>query len=485
MKTKRIVIAILCLFMCVVMGGEVLLSALSIPTSAAEEISYTNAYNDLRSDRTFDPDKYPAKADDYSLELITIAESSDKELFVYVYQPSGQMADVRAVSINISTEERTNKSFKNYKLEYLNSYGVFFKYKVKDLTVSSDAERYYEISSIYRPWSESYGDKKPGGDNTISEEAFAVGKLFTLSGTSTKVEDIEYIEVTEKYVGYIRYEQDTIYPDYVEDRATDSHFVAFSTNRRIDELLEADVYYEYQIYNAWHQGVLGNIGDPWSDVGSGYSYLDYTQKAMISVSDGDFFVHKVEAEKRIERTLDFLSQDVTFFQFPGFSLDSNVEFTEESLLELAKTQWVLRFIESDYLWWTDTNPLSGTNGDYIHRYARVGNVSILRLKFKTDGVVYNLGVVDNKQTGSEDPAAVVEEQEWWQKIMMMLTLILLIALLSFFSGPIGVVAKIIWNGIKVVLKIVFWISSSPYRLLRWIFKTISRKKKGRVYEKKN
>ncbi len=33
----------------------------------------------------------------------------------------------------------------------------------------------------------------------------------------------------------------------------------------------------------------------------------------------------------------------------------------------------------------------------------VGDVTILRLKFETDGVVYNLGVIDNKQTGSNDP----------------------------------------------------------------------------------
>ena len=33
----------------------------------------------------------------------------------------------------------------------------------------------------------------------------------------------------------------------------------------------------------------------------------------------------------------------------------------------------------------------------------MSDVTILRLKFETDGVVYNLGVVDNKQTSSVIP----------------------------------------------------------------------------------
>ena len=56
----------LCLFMCVVMGGEMLLSAFSIQANAAEaEASYTNAYNDLLADKSFDPSAYPSKVNDF------------------------------------------------------------------------------------------------------------------------------------------------------------------------------------------------------------------------------------------------------------------------------------------------------------------------------------------------------------------------------------------------------------------------------------
>ena len=46
--------------MCVIMGGEILLSAFFIPASAADsEVSYTNAFNDLKLNNSFNPDNYP------------------------------------------------------------------------------------------------------------------------------------------------------------------------------------------------------------------------------------------------------------------------------------------------------------------------------------------------------------------------------------------------------------------------------------------
>ena len=112
MKTKRIAIMMLCLFMCVIMGGESILSALFISANAEDgegEIAYTNAYNDLLADKTFDPSAYPevGKTDPkyYSLELITIAESESKELFVYVYQPSAD-EKLHAASIDVSQTVR-------------------------------------------------------------------------------------------------------------------------------------------------------------------------------------------------------------------------------------------------------------------------------------------------------------------------------------------------------------------------------------------
>ncbi|MDE6492129.1 MAG: hypothetical protein K2L37_03155, partial [Lactobacillus sp.] len=46
---------------------------------------YTNIIDDLKKDNSFKTSNYPEKVDDYSLQIIQLAESSDNELFVYVY----------------------------------------------------------------------------------------------------------------------------------------------------------------------------------------------------------------------------------------------------------------------------------------------------------------------------------------------------------------------------------------------------------------
>ena len=132
---------------------------------------------DLKKDTSFNLGNYPTKADDYSLQIIQLAESSDKELFVYVYQPSGKVKDFKASSINISTTINDSISYLNYKLELLNSNGVFYKYKVSGLTVKDESVRYYAISSIYRPFDESI-DKQASGGNTVTEVNYAVNKQY-------------------------------------------------------------------------------------------------------------------------------------------------------------------------------------------------------------------------------------------------------------------------------------------------------------------
>ena len=69
----------------------------------AEDKTATDVLEDLSRDKSFNPDNYPTKTDDYSLQIIQLAESVDKELFVYIYQPSGKAKDFKASSINIST----------------------------------------------------------------------------------------------------------------------------------------------------------------------------------------------------------------------------------------------------------------------------------------------------------------------------------------------------------------------------------------------
>ena len=200
--------------------------------AATNETKYTGVMQDLRkdSDFLFNDGLYPAVADDYSLQVIQIAESVDKELFVYVYQPSGETKPLAATSINISTGINGNLSYKNYKLTAIDTQGVFGKYLVDDFTVKSDTVRYYDISSVFRKWDKDI-DNAPTDDNTISEVSFAVGKLFTACSVGNSVTytetHTETILITNKHVGFVRYNNGFFLCQF---NHCDSHYVAFSTD---------------------------------------------------------------------------------------------------------------------------------------------------------------------------------------------------------------------------------------------------------------
>ena len=118
-KGKNLIVSIiLALVMC-------FLSIITLPINkvfADTQIVYTTALEDLSKNNAFNENDYPANANDYIIEVITIAESEDNELFVYTYQPAQYN---NATSINIATEltvqnDIVKKDYDNYKLEYLN-----------------------------------------------------------------------------------------------------------------------------------------------------------------------------------------------------------------------------------------------------------------------------------------------------------------------------------------------------------------------------
>ena len=118
-----------------VMGGRYISSAF------ADTPQYTNALTDLQKDSEFNVADYPDNAKDYSIRFIQIAESTDKELFVYTYQPSQKTTYLVATEINMSLSD-TADGTRLYGLTLINSDGVFCKYKVNGVTVSSDVVRY-------------------------------------------------------------------------------------------------------------------------------------------------------------------------------------------------------------------------------------------------------------------------------------------------------------------------------------------------------
>lgn len=448
------------IFLAFVLGiCAVITTAAQTPLVArAESITYSGVMEDLKKDTSFKPENYPTKADDYSLQIIQLAESSDKELFVYVYQPSGKAKNFKASSINISTTINDSISYLNYKLELLNSNSVFYKYKVSGLTVKDESVRYYAISSIYRPFDESI-DKQASGGNTITEVNYAVNKQYCFGEINGKpyvnCVDIETIVVTDKFVGFVRYHDG--FKLYVG--ACDSHFVAFNTNKPMDKLLEADVYYTTQSYD-WSSVPFVGVKETFGDKADKYAYLKYTDK--VEHTGGGLFAGTYKWD-RIQTIDDFIKGENRENIYHGAVLDvkTSSKLTDEALTELKGKKWVLRFAETSY-------SLSGysTTGSTFESYTLVGDVTILRLKFETDGITYNLGVIDNKQTGGKEPSNETDIDISLNKRGKMILYLLMLILLIILLAPI----------LPYVLQAIVWIISLPFKGISAAVKSMKRRR---------
>ena len=458
MTTKKRLAVMLLAF---VLGISAVITAAQVPVIAKAEstITYTNVLEDLQRDSSFSKENYPEKAIDYSLQIIQLAESSDKELFVYVYQPSGQLKGLVASSINISTTVNDAISYHNYKLELLNADGVFFKYKVSDFVVKDDAVRYYAITSIYRKWDKTI-DPATGNDNTVTEVNYNVSKQYAFGTINGKpyvnCVDIDTIVVTDKFVGFVRYENGfTLY-----NSACDSHFVAFNTDKPIDKLLEADVYYTTQSYN-WNWTAFIGEKETFGTKQENYSYLKYTDKVEHT---GEGWFAGTYKWDRIQTVDDFISGENRENIFHGVVLDVKVstKLTDSALNELKGKKWVLRFTETAYSFTPD---YTGTGSQYSSSTV-VGDVTILRLKFETDGITYNLGTIDNKQSGGKEPSNItdidVSLNDTGKKLAALIMLILAIILLA----PV----------LPYILKAVVWIVMLPINGIAALIKAIKRKR---------
>lgn len=450
---KRVAAFLTILFLCF----GLLFPSLPVSAAAGSSGEYTSVLDDLQRDDSFSEAYYPPVSGDYSLNVIQLAESTERELFVYVYQPSGQTKDLRAASINLSTTINDEISYFNYKLRLLNSSGVFYKYIVEDFTVKQEPTRYYAISSIYRPFDDEIDSPPDQGE--ITEVNYPVARQYcfgTLNGKPfVQAVDIETITITDKFVGFVRY------PDgfqlYVG--ACDSHFVAFNTDKPMDKLLEADVYYTSQKYTSSFAVGTGE-NETFYEKQDNYAYLKYTDK--VEHTGGGWFAGTYKWD-RIETVEQFIAENSTYQNvYTGAILDVSVAnaITEEGKAALKGKQWVLRFVETSY-------SLTSGMGSTYESTTLVGDVTILRLKFETDGIVYNLGTIDNKQTGSRDP---INEEELDLGLSSTGRLILGVALLLLL---VIILAPLL----PYLVRAVIWVISLPFKAIAAIVKAIQKNKK--------
>lgn len=406
-------------------------------STTTAESTYSNVLDDLQKDESFNLEDYPVIEDNYSLQIIQIAETTDKELLVYVYQPCG---DLRANAIRFSTGINKNLSPEDYTLVYLNSNGTLFKYKVDNFQVLNDIVRYYEVISIYRGYIEGVDNPPLSDDQTIVDVAFDVSTRWTACTLDEKVTyqnlKIDTIKIENKRVGQIEYFSGLL---AMAGKRCYSHYVAFSTDFPIDDLKQADVsFYSQKIVNDKKQG---------DSVFNGITLTEYDSAVVLS----GLFNSKHEFQ-RIISVSDFIKEN---------------DLKDEVKEELSKMQWVLRFTETESVC-RPTYTSTGVPSIYSS-YTKISEVTVLKLRFETEGKIYNLGVVDNKQTGSGEPDnPPFDLLKWLEEhvvgfLLTLLAVIIFVPLfIVFFPQIMVVLAKVgEWLGVGL------WkILTLPYQLFK-------------------
>lgn len=460
MINKKKLKTMLYVFVLVISCFLLCLSSSTIPAVYALSLStnneYSNVMDDLQLDESFDVEKYPAIDTNYTIDVIQVAESSSKQLFVYTYQPSADTKNITATSISISTGINNNLHPFTYTLTLLNKYGVFYKYKVDDFTMLNDQVRYYEIPEIFRAYNKDI-DGSTNNGQTISEKAIKVAKRFTACTVNGDVSygciEIDTIVVENQFCGTTRYDSGFY---IVVNEHCDSHYVAFSTDIDMDRLIQVEMEYKQVHYKQWQLDFITPdfiFGDGFGDIDLNREYdtpKELVKPTHLIIDEKDvgdnsanIFVQKY-SWKRIQKINDFLQ-----------------EVPEEHKSKFDGMEWILRFAETTY---TDNSHMIF---EYHDGY-EVFDVTLLRFYFEKDGQFYNLGVVADKQTGTNEPLWEITDTGGLLKTL--LAVVLLILLVVVLTPLLPVIFSLIFSIIKIIFKILIWIISAPFKLIRVIFK---------------
>ena len=117
---------------------------------------------------------------------------------------------------------------------------------------------------------------------------------------------------------------------------------------------------------------------------------------------------------------------------------------------------------------------------------RVGDVSILRLKFQTESQIYNLGVVDNKQSGDDNPINSITYNVTLSRVLRIIFIIIICILIIVAIAPfLPYISKaLIWI-CKIILKCLIFIINIPIRLVKKIKSNIEKQKTIHIDNKRS
>lgn len=450
----------------------------------------SNVLDDLKQDENFNESDYPEDLTNHKLELITIAESTDYELFVYIYNPSHNVY-ANYIVMRLEIDENSMES-NVYILSFLNESGVFQKYVVLNTDnslyeVSHDntVVHFYEITTIHRPYNRDIDESKEDYEenlfssendngtnaviNNVNTVCYPVNKKFSIAllsnGVYMSAEDVRFITITDKFCGYVKVPANNSF-GFLTNKSVDYdiHFIAFSTDKQIDKLLSATVYFKTQLYT--HRTTISNgvhyYDDMYDNPVSNNVILDYEHindtSTIFEVPNHIWGQSYTYSYPDIQEPVDFIDtfsgDEISICKKGIFNYSVESEFDAEAETEILTRQFVLNYYIAECSR-AITGGLGGRSTFITDTRVIVSETCILRLMFECDGIVYNLGVIDNMSTGSSTPVNNYDVRtslnlpdlggyftDFMKSLSIVLGVIVLIAVLPMIINVLGFIIKI-------------------------------------------
>lgn len=438
-----------------------LLCNLTLIPAFADISTYSDVLEDLQVDGSFNVNDYQPNATDYSMQVIQIAESEKKELFIYVYQPSANSVNLIASKVVLWTDFSANgKDFEpnEFELQLVSQKSQFQKYLVKDYEVSNEPYRYYNIVSLKRPFNDVIDENTViGGATTLI--AHPIGQQWCAyyynDVLTYEMNTFDYVDITPTVTGYITLLNSYSFLNYIGSSFTrdcEVWVLGFNVqNYIVDHIYDADlVYYETIVEEHYNGSYLLSTEIKGKE--------DIPRKVILDEYDemtwkGTGINSKEVSWKRILKPLEFIEQ---INEDKGY-------FSDGVESALKDSQWVFTFAETSY------SSVQGiTHNRTTVTRSKIEDVSILRLHFLSNGRTYNLGVVMNSVSPNTQLGNInAFEKSWFEELIgilfLLFGLLILINLLTLVSPAFKVVFKSIINLFSFVFKQVFNVLSYPFR----------------------
>lgn len=427
--------------------------------------------------------------------LIAVGENrlddESTDVYLYLYNPIFHMFSFKAYYINLKINniaiklayysEYTEYDYESSdeKLQFCNVTDDYTIYKFKFSYINHVNERKYELDSIkmYYDWAVDFDryllNKEYKNPFTATfKEREEDGKLVT------NYEYNSFIYITEDEIVQLHFDDLTVFKessiilDFLVGIFGSSgmgnaiYFYNFSSSKNIDQILEADVNYILHTHQGYYSKPLfGNIKfDGVDDYKTISTTIYATDESEIMVYD--------QLEK--------------FKAFKTPSNDRLNEFTDKmNITDEFKSKFI-NYQHSICFLVATNNDSRNSSGEGFVNLSYVENFKISRLKFETNGKIYNSYVADDPDDGGTDFDDVESIKDWfdemidWIKENPLYAVLILLAVIVGLPLIISFLPMILKGLIELIIgiiKLFFWIIFAPFRFIKNKINEAKEKKK--------